>query len=67
MRIDEITRRDLLKGLGAAGALAATGVSAAPFKHGTFKDPLDGSDAGGYSKVRSNDSKANLMIQWKGK
>jgi len=63
----ELTRRDFLKGAGAAAVIGATSaVSAAPFKHGTFRDQMTGQTQGKYSTVKSDNSNAVLEIRWPG-
>lgn len=65
MRIDEITRRDLLKGIGAAGALAATGAKAAPFRHiTTDPDPMDDTQQT-FATLTSKDWGASIQLHYK--
>ena len=61
--ITEITRRNFLKGVGAAG-LGSTQALAAPFRHGQNIDPMTDKAEGQYSTVTSDDGSAVLYIQW---
>lgn len=64
-QLDEISRRDFLKGIGAvAGSTALGNANSAPFSHGEYKDQMTGTSEGRFSKVRSNDGKAILEISW---
>jgi TonB family protein len=62
--LEDMSRRGFLKGLGAAAGMAATGASAAPFSHGEYKDQMTGKSDGKYSKVRSDDGRATLTLDW---
>jgi hypothetical protein len=62
--LDEISRRDFLKGAGATAGLAAMGgANAAPFKHTTSKDQMTGKKTADVSTVKSNDGKAILELR----
>jgi hypothetical protein len=63
-QLDEISRRDFLKGAGATAGLAATDAIAAPFIHGQNVDPMTNKVQGSRSTVVSNDGLARLYIQW---
>jgi hypothetical protein len=63
-QLDEISRRDFLKGAGATAGLAATDAISAPFKHGQHKDELENKLTDKYSTVRSDNGDAVLYIGW---
>jgi hypothetical protein len=63
-QLDEISRRDFLKGAGATAGLAATDAISAPFKHGQHKDELENKLTNKYSTVRSDNGDAELYIGW---
>jgi hypothetical protein len=63
-QLDEISRRDFLKGAGAAAGLAATDAISAPFKHSQNVDPMTDKVQSKNSTVVSDDGSAQLYIQW---
>ena len=60
-QLDEISRRDFLKGAGAVAGLAATDALAAPWQHRTSKDPMD-DKVNKEINVLSTDKRAKLHV-----
>ena len=60
--LDEISRRDFLKGAGATAGLAATDAISAPFKHSTPVDPMTNKSIGKFTTIKSDNNQAFISI-----
>jgi hypothetical protein len=61
-QLDEISRRDLLRGAGATAGLAVTDAISAPFKHITHIDQMTNEPTGKYTIVKSDNNQASIII-----